>query len=131
MTLEELNRYRKLQREIRALEAQIATLENTPLPSGGEKIGSKPSGVSDPTRDQAMRLIRQRERLETLRLKADVECDAIEMWLETVEDPEVRAIVRLRFMVGRSWQKTTLELFGRYAAENTANMKLLRYLTKL
>ena len=128
MTLEELNRYRKLRREIKSLEDQLETLYLTPLPSAGEKMGSKPSGVSDPTRAQALKAIQYQERLKAKLDMAEAELERIEAWMETVEDPEIRAIVRMRFIVGRSWIQTTRELFGRYTSEELARVKLFRYL---
>lgn len=130
MTLEELNRYRKLRREIRALEDQLDNLYATPLPSVGEKIGSKPSGVSDPTKAQAMKAIQYQERLKAKRDMAEAELERIEAWMETVEDPEIRAIVRWRFVLGYSWDKTNMEAYGGRASDDLAKVKLHFYLKK-
>jgi hypothetical protein len=130
MTIDTLEQYRGIVSEIRALNALIETLYDTRKSPNGKDTAGHGSGPSAPT-EQAFR------RIDALKTKRDAKrgqweraVQEIEAWLDTVEDADVRSIVRWRFIMGCSWKRTSREVYG---VDNyyRARKKFLRYFEKI
>ena len=116
MTIEELEEYRKdsrfLQTEMEALEFQIEDLYDTRRsPSGHE--GGGPSEPGDPTGKAAHDIIAKKEELARLQNRWSEIVRAIDDWLKTVDDTEIRSIVRWHYALGFSWKRTSAKVYGR------------------
>lgn len=130
MDLQRLNQYLKIKKDIRPLEEQINQLYLS-LPSPGAKEnggGGKPSGISDPTARNAMEIIRRKEILEKMLEDSRDEMEAIEDWINSVDDPEYRAIARYRYILGYTWRKTNDKVYDGRASESLAQVKFMRWL---
>lgn len=112
MTIEELEAYRGIISEMKALEMEIQALyDPRKSPTGHEGIGGSEPG--DPTGSSAMRIISLKEILaEQQEHWANAALD-IETWLKTVDDSEIRSIVRWHYILGLSWKKTSYKVYGR------------------
>ena len=112
MTIEELEAYRGIVSDIKALDADIKALyDSRKSPTGHEGIGGSEPG--DPTGRSAMKIIEMKEKLiakqeEWIGVKL-----SIEQWLDTVEDSEIRSIVRWHYILGLNWKKTSYKVYGR------------------
>ena len=116
MTIEQLEEYRKDSRfllsEINALELQIEQKYDTRRsPAGGD--GSHGTGPGDPTGRTAQDIIEMKEELAALQNRwADI-VRSIDQWLKTVDDAEIRSIVRWHYALGFSWKRTSGKVYGR------------------
>lgn len=116
MTIEQLEEYRKDSRfllsEINALELQIEQKYDTRRsPTGGD--GSHGTGPGDPTGRTAQDIIEMKEELAALQNRwADI-VRSIDQWLKTVDDAEIRSIVRWHYALGFSWKRTSGKVYGR------------------
>ena len=112
MTIETLEQYRGIVSEIKALELEIDSMYDVrKSPTGNEHTGA--SGPGDPTGNAAMRIIALKEKLLTKQEQWSDAALAVEQWLETVDDPEIRSIVRWHYIIGTNWKKTSYKVYGR------------------
>lgn len=113
MTVEKLEAYRGLTSEIKGLREQIDSLYDTyrspQLMSDG---GSHSMSVSSPTERAVAKILKLKK---TYQQKYDEAADLllqVENWLSQVEDPEIRSIIRFHYILNRSWQQTSTEVYG-------------------
>lgn len=126
MTIEYLEEYIKLKREADDLKVRLDTLG---FPSGIRYSPLPRSETNEiPTLDD---IIIQREKIRREWQKKLYEAQglllAIEAWMDEVADPEIKQIVRLKYMDGLTWGNVGLEM---YMAGSTAYRKLHYYLSK-
>ena len=131
MTIEELEQYYFIAKNIEAIELDIQKLSK-PIgsPNGRENIGSRPQSPSDPTARTAMQVIALKERLQSERERLIRLKIKIEDWLNEVDDAEIAAIVRWHYVHFASWKKTNLKVYG-YPDYRYARRKVERYFEKL
>ena len=130
MTIETLEQYRGLIAEIKAMTAEINALYDVrKSPNGREPTGTS-SGPTAPTERAVARILELKEKQNAKRDEWERAVQEIETWLETVEDADVRSIVRWRFIMGYSWKRTSREVYG---VDNyyRARKKFLRYFEKI
>lgn len=114
MTIEELEQYRGILGEIKAVEAEINSLYDVRRsPNGKQSSGSAGSRPSDPTGKAAIRIIELKEKLLTQQERWSDAAFSIETWLQSVDDLEIRAIVRWHYMLGLSWKRTSGKVYGK------------------
>lgn len=133
--MERLNQYRHLRREVEALEDEVRDLRekanqviSDTVTASGDFPYAKHTVV---VRGQSVRghvRLRQRvEKLERQRQRLENEQDAIEEFVDEIEDSQVRQIMRLRFLQGMSWRQTANRCGGGNAADGVRK-KAERYL---
>jgi len=112
MTIEELKQYRGLCADIDAIWAELEAVYmpiRSPTGNTNEGHGTTPGNPTEQAAFKAMavqeRLIDQLKEQERIRLE-------IESWLMTVEDPELSALVRWHYIIGLTWEKTALKVYG-------------------
>ena len=127
VTLQDLQAYRALKAAIRGLEEEINTTYKA-SPSPPEVRGGKSSVPSpgDPTRIKAMKIVALRERLEAKVAEYEAMTDRIDVWVETLEDPEIAQIIRLHYIQGYSWNRTCKAMYG-YQDRQLCYMKVRRF----
>lgn len=126
ITIDELKQYMALKAEKKQIEDQIEALYRS---IRSARFGEIPSGSSipgNPTERTAFRIIDLKQELEVKSLDLYTKTKRIEKWLETVDDPEVRAIIRAHYILGKTWAKTAHEVYG-YAIESNPRMVIKRY----
>lgn len=113
MTVEKLEQYKGLTSEMKALRDQIDSLYDTyrspQLMSDG---GSHSMSAGSPTESAVVKILKLKE---TYQQKYDEAADLllqVENWLSQVEDPEIRSIIRFHYILNRSWQQTSTEIYG-------------------
>ena len=112
MTIEQLEQYRGITAEIKSLEAEINALYDVRKSPNGRTSGGGRSSPGDPTGNAAMRIIELREQLRTEQNRWSDAVYSIETWLRTVQDSEVRSIIRWRYILGLSWKQTANQVYG-------------------
>lgn len=91
---------------------ELATLYNTyqspdlttPLPAAGTRN-------SDPVTAALHRIEKKRAEFERLEDKVFRDWDEIEDFIQSLDDPLIRALLRARFLSGRTWAQTTYIVF--------------------
>lgn len=106
MTIDDLSKYHSIKIEIEQIEANIKEVEETSV--GSPKLTGMPQGVGgvgNPVESVAIK----KEKLEQLlKRKQDRLLDEllkIEEFLETIDDSNIRVIIRMRFIDGITWQE--------------------------
>lgn len=133
MTREELEQYYTISARIDAIDREIRELYAPALPTtGAPKVDAGRASVrtsAGPTERTALRVIALREQLEREREDLYALAERIEKWLETVNDPEIEAIVRWHYLLRCNWRVTNLKVYG-YPDYQYARARLLRYFKK-
>ena len=113
MTIEKLEKYKGLTSEMKALRDQIDSLYDTyRSPQFMSDGGSHSMNVSSPTESAVVKILKLKK---TYQQKYDETADLllqVENWLSQVEDPEIRSIIRFHYILNRSWQQTSTEIYG-------------------
>lgn len=118
MTEKELSRYFWLKKEVKNIENQLEEFGcGIGAVSYEEKVGS--SGIYSSIQEKRAILI---EKLINARLDALEEYLKIESYIDTIEDSEIKTIMRLRFQQLKSWDEIGIEL----DKDRTAVSKKLR-----
>ena len=130
MTIEKLEEYYGKASEIEAIEEELNQLYSPISSPSGRTDGSRSTMPGDPTHKTVMRIIALRESLEEEkeRLRADVE--EIEEWLLTVDDSEIRSIIRWRYLLRLDWERVNMKVYG-YPDYWYSRQKIHRYFDKL
>ena len=126
MTIEKLEQYRGLTTEMKALSQQITSLYDTYRSPKLMSDGGHSMSVSSPTERAVAKILKLKE---TYQQKYDEAADLllqVENWLSQVEDPEIRSIIRLHYILNRSWQQTSTEVYG-YPSYYNSRKKIMRY----
>lgn len=112
MTVEKLESYRGITNEMKALLQQITSLYDTYRSPQLMSNGSHSMSAGSPTENAVAKIFKLEE---TYRNKYEEAVDLlaeIESWLSQVEDPEIRSIIRFHYILNRSWQQTSTEIYG-------------------
>lgn len=140
MTLETLKEYAFLVAEIASLQTSILDASYpVSSPNGREQIGSAGNTPGNPTERAANRMMDLRETLmASMKKSLDLRIE-IEHWLTTVDNSEIRMIVRTHFIEGPKhttqyhrhweWADTNEMLYG-YRDKRYARRKLTEYLRR-
>ena len=124
MTIERLRAYRGIQKEKDEIMREIDLLYY-PIssPRFSESHGTSPG---DPTAAAVHRIMAREERLKKLTQELADELDYIEAWIETLEDHELRAIIRAHYLLGDSWARCTQRILS-YEFSDAAKKRVYRY----
>lgn len=128
MTIHDLSKYHNLKIEIKQIKDNIEEIETTII--GSSKIAGIPitssSNNSNPTERIGMKLAKLKTTLENKTDKLLDELNKIEDFLNTVDDGEIRIIIRKRFIEGKTWKEVSKDII---ADRSTPYYKLKKYLS--
>jgi hypothetical protein len=111
MTIDELSKYYSIKIEVDQIKSNLKELDSTSI--GSSKISGMPKGtneVSNPTENIAIKKLKLEEILKKKQDKLLTEQLKIENFLETIEDSNIRVIIRARFIDGKPWSVIGKEL---------------------
>ena len=124
MTIHELSKYYNLKIEIQQIKDNIEEIETTKI--GSSKITGMPMMSSGNNINPTERIgIKLAKSLENKKDKLLDEATKIEEFLNTVEDGEIRIIIRKRFLEGKTWKEVSKDII---ADRSTPYYKLKKYL---
>lgn len=129
MTLEELEQIRSIQSEISGIRATIEEIEGLVLPAHEPSMGSSSSTPGNPTAAIVMSKITMEERLQAKIEQLVAKADAVEDWLDTVDDAKVRTIVRSRYLQNKPWEQVAKDSYL-FAVPTTPYRYLQAYMKK-
>lgn len=124
MTIDRLRAYRGIQKEKDEIMREIDLLYY-PIssPRFSESHGTQPG---DPTAAAVAKIMAREERLNELTRELAEELDYIEQWLETLDDHELRAIIRAHYLMGDSWARCTQRILS-YEFSDTAKKRVYKF----
>ncbi|HMM31606.1 MAG TPA: hypothetical protein PKB13_07500 [Clostridia bacterium] len=138
MTIERLEQYKKLSKEIEMYKARLERLEQRATDIVHDVVAGSSSmfpyvkhpvvvkGMDVRLPDRCARISRIIKRRVELLLK---EQEAIEEWLDTVKESAVRQIVTYYYIEDYTWPATARRVYG-HPCGDAARMRLKRYLEK-
>lgn len=128
MTIKKLEAYRGLTSEIKGLREQIDSLYDTyrspQFMSDGHSMN-----VGSPTEDAASKIITLKAICSKKIEEASDLLLEVENWLSTVEDSEIRSICRHHYILNKSWQQTSVVVYG-YQSYYNSRKRIMRYFGK-
>ena len=127
MTVEKLESYKSLTAEMKAITLQIDSLYDTYRSPQLISDGSSHSiSVGSPVEAAVNKVLELRNVYEQKYEDAANLLYNIETWLSQIEDPEIRSIARFHYVLGYSWQRTNVAIYG-YPSYYAARKKIMRY----
>lgn len=132
MTKHELQQVRDLDIELRILRRHLTELEAM-IGSGGGILGDgQPKGnkIGRPTEEQAVNLADTFAKIREHERRLQIEKDRVWSFITSINDTEIRQIIILRFIDGKSWFKVALGLGGDHT-EDGCRMAFNRFMDAL
>lgn len=113
MTIEKLENYRGLVAEMHSLSESINSLYDTyKSPQFCRNGGSHSNNVWSPVESAVEKILKLKDLYVHKYSEAANLLLEVEAWLSQVEDPEIRSIIRFHYILNRSWQQTSTEIYG-------------------
>ena len=112
MNKESLYNCRALRREVVELRKRHDELYNTYRSPALVSTGSHGNTPSNPTSQAFYKLLELEDEYNEALDKAIRQLADIQRWLDKIDDPDFRAIVRYHFFDGLSWAETANRLWG-------------------
>lgn len=124
MTIERLRSFRGIQKEKDEIMREIDLLY-FPI-SSPKSTESHNTTPGDPTATAVAKIMKREERLKELTQKLAEELDYIENWVESLDDHELRAIIRAHYLMGESWKRCTQRILN-YRSSDAAKYRVYRF----
>lgn len=115
ISFEDLQRYRGLMMDIKAIEAEINYLyKNIHSPSFDKVDAGRVSArfPKDKTFQTIMLIEQRKEQLNSIYEKNKDFILSIYLFVDQIEDDELRGIVRMHFLAGKTWRETSKMFYG-------------------
>ena len=130
MTIEDLEELRYLNSEIRAVQQEIEGMYNTYRSPAFEKIGQSPLLAGDPTADAVRKIIGLQAKYNSMLNDMADRRDRVNAWLVSLDNGEIKSIIRWHYLNGKSWKQTSGLVYGDRSNERNAYRVIRRYFGK-
>lgn len=130
MTIEDLEELRYLNSEIRAVQQEIEGMYNTYHSPAFEKIGSSPLSPGDPTAQAVSKVMQLQRKYNRMLNDMTDRRDMVNAWIMSLDDGEIKSIIRWHYINGESWKRTTDLVYGRRSNNRNAYRAIRRYFGK-
>lgn len=125
--IEQLENFRMINSELKALNSQIKNTYNTyHSPAIGNGRNSVPG---DPTARAIEKLSKLQDLYSIKYVSMTKLLDEIETWINTIENTEIRSIIRWHYLLGLSWKQTSKKVYG-YNSYYNARKAFYRFMGK-
>lgn len=131
MTVQQLNDYHNLVKQIACKEEQIKNLRQN-IGTKSPNMDGMPhgTGVSDRTANISIEITDLEQRLEFQKQKADKLRPDIECFINQINDDITRLVFRFRVMYGYSWQEVA-DTLGGYNTKGSVRERYFSYADKM
>ena len=130
MTIEELEELRYLNSEIRAVQQEIEGMYNTYRSPSFEKIGQSPLSPGDPTAQAVSKVMQLQRKYNSMLTEMADRRDLVNAWLVSLDNGEIKSIIRWHYLCGKSWKQTSGLVYGDRSNERNAYRVIRRYFGK-
>jgi hypothetical protein len=127
MTIDDLDNFRGMQAELKAIQSEIDSLYNPVCCPNGQTGGGHSSTPSAPTERAVERILALKDKLSCMQDDIAKEIEDIETWVASIDDAEIRSIIRWHYLVGDSWKVTNIKVYG-YPCRYACRKKLMRFM---
>ena len=130
MTKKELSQLYYLKKEIKEQQRRLAELEAVAI-NCSTKITGLPTGkgISDKIGNYAAQIADLKALLDLNLKKCFYELNRLERFIQSIEDPILRQIMKFRFVNGYSWIKIAYTIGGNNTPDGI-RIKVMRFLQK-
>lgn len=108
ITILDLKDYRHIKKEIRMIDEELEWVYYPIASPNGKEPGSYSRDPGDPT----ARAVRKAARLKERRARLSKKIDDVDWWLAHLDDHQLAAICRARYILGRQWSEISWEICG-------------------
>lgn len=129
MTIDELEELRYLNSEIRAVQQEIEGMYNTYRSPAFERIGSSPQLAGDPTSEAVQKIMALQQKYNRMLNDMADRRDMVNAWLVSLDNGEIKSIIRWHYLNGKSWKQTSGLVYGANSYYN-ARKALMRWFGK-
>lgn len=129
MTIDELEELRYLDSEIQAVQREIENMYNTYRSPAFEKIGQSPLSPGDPTSEAVQKIMDLQAKYNRMLNDMADRRDLVNAWLVSLDNGEIKSIIRWHYLNGKSWKQTSGLVYGANSYYN-ARKALMRWFGK-
>ena len=130
MTIEDLEDLRYLNSEIRAVQREIENMYNTYRSPAFEKIGQSPLSPGDPTAQAVSKVMQLQRKYNSMLTEMADRRDMVNAWIMSLDDGEIKSIIRWHYINGESWKRTSGLVYGDRSNNRNAYRVIRRYFGK-
>lgn len=130
MTIDDLEELRYLNSEIKAVQQEIEGMYNTYRSPAFEKIGSSPLSPGDPTLEAVQKIMALQQKYNRMLNDMADRRDLVNAWLVSLDNGEIKSIIRWHYLNGKSWKQTSGLVYGDRSNERNAYRVIRRYFGK-
>ena len=130
MTIEDLEDLRYLNSEIKAVQREIENMYNTYRSPAFEKIGQSPLSPGDPTAQAVSKVMQLQRKYNIMLTEMADRRDLVNAWLVSLDNGEIKSIIRWHYLNGKSWKQTSGLVYGDRSNERNAYRVSRRYFGK-
>lgn len=130
MTIDELEELRYLDSEIQAVQREIENMYNTYRSPAFEKIGQSPLSPGDPTAQAVSKVMQLQRKYNSMLTEMADRRDLVNAWLVSLDNGEIKSIIRWHYLNGKSWKQTSGLVYGDRSNERNAYRVIRRYFGK-
>lgn len=112
MTINELEEFKGISSECQAIQSEIDSLYNPYHSPCMQATGGHGSTPSNPTEQAVERIMAKEQELIKRSEELAKRLELIENWLDTINDPEIRSMIRWHYLLNLDWRKTCLKVYG-------------------
>ena len=130
MTLCRLSRHMNLCKRLERDTEILAEMNARAYPGAQKMTGMPhPAGISDKTGSLGTAIADMKSSIKDLRQEIEVEREALQAYIQSVDDERVRMVLRLRFVCCLEWRNVAYMMGPAYDAENVRKI-VYRHLKK-
>lgn len=130
MTIDDLEELRYLDSEIQAVQREIENMYNTYRSPAFEKIGQSPLSPGDPTAQAVSKVMQLQRKYNSMLTEMADRRDRVNAWLVSLDNGEIKSIIRWHYLNGKSWKQTSGLVYGDRSNERNAYRVIRRYFGK-
>ena len=130
MTIDDLEELRYLDSEIQAVQREIENMYNTYRSPAFEKIGQSPLSPGDPTAQAVSKVMQLQRKYNIMLTEMADRRDLVTAWLVSLDNGEIKSIIRWHYLNGKSWKQTSGLVYGDRSNERNAYRVIRRYFGK-
>lgn len=128
MTLEGLNLHFDLLDRLTRAKDTLAMLRQSALPGAAAMTGMPHApGISDKVGSLAVEIADMDAAIQYLEKEVRANEEEITAFIQSIEDPQLRIIFRLRFIRGLTWKEVS-QVMGPFTSERSVSTMVYKYL---
>ncbi|MDD5881970.1 hypothetical protein, partial [Stecheria intestinalis] len=108
---------------------EIEGMYNTYRSPAFEKIGSSPLSPGDPTSEAVQKIMALQQKYNRMLNDMADRRDMVNAWLVSLDNGEIKSIIRWHYLNGKSWKQTSGLVYGANSYYN-ARKALMRWFGK-